>query len=456
MNKKINGFEQYKIENRKNIFFISKSPKIKSNLIQKKIKTQIIIDKNENILNNNNYAKIKLDKNKLISMKENYKNKNITNNEVDKNSVNDKKNNIRKIIIEKENDKISEKNNELNLIKNEDKQKIEDISDYININEIKKITSYKNIEKNIANEAIEEVEEAKEMSMLKQPSELMNHVLNSKSSIKKSDINENKTDYLKKKFYKIKSKNKSNKFFLKKRMDEEINFSSSLKSAEHNSLYNSIKKNNLKLKYIKIKNYFGDNAEKNLISPKNFGSNCVINEKKIKRNQKYQIKRKHIIKGNLNVFGLNKKNNNNKSNINMKNIKEMRDFLNNEKNDNYFINNNSISKTYRNKKIIIQKNINITERNKISTVISSESNLNGIKINNKNKKINHKGVNSKLNRHKNLIISNDKEKNLKRRINTEIYDYNYFNFDKIKSIIKKIKKSKEKYHQLFTDYLFKK
>ena len=140
----------------------------------------------------------------------------------------------------------------------------------------------------------------------------------------------------------------------------------------------------------------------------------------------------------------------------MKNIKEMRDFLNNEKNDNYFINNNSISKTYRNKKIIIQKNINITERNKISTVISSESNLNGIKINNKNKKINHKGVNSKLNRHKNLIISNDKEKNLKRRINTEIYDYNYFNFDKIKSIIKKIKKSKEKYHELFTDYLFKK
>ena len=380
MNKKINGFEQYKIENRKNIFFISKSPKIKSNLIQKKIKTQIIIDKNENFLNKNNYAKIKLDKNKLISMKENYKNKNITNNEVDKNSVNDKKNNIRKIIIEKENDKISEKNNELNLIKNEDKQKIEDISDYININEIKKITSYKNIEKNIANEAIEEVEEAKEMSMLKQPSELMNHVLNSKSSIKKSDINENKTDYLKKKFYKIKSKNKPNKLFLKKRMDEEINFSSSLKSAEHNSLYNSIKKNNLKLKYIKIKNYFGDNAEKNLISPKNFGSNCVINEKNIKRNQKYQIKRKHIIKGNLNIFGFNKKNNNNKSNINMKNIKEMRDFLNNEKNDNYFINNNSISRTYRNKKIIIQKNINITERNKISTVISSELNLNGIKI----------------------------------------------------------------------------
>ena len=140
----------------------------------------------------------------------------------------------------------------------------------------------------------------------------------------------------------------------------------------------------------------------------------------------------------------------------MKNIKEMRDFLKNEKNDNYFINNNSISKTYRNKKIIIQKNINITERNKISTVIRSELNLNGIKINNKNKKINHKGVNSKLNRHKNLIISNDKEKNLKRRSNTEIYDYNYFNFDKIKSIIKKIKKSKEKYHELFTDYLFKK
>ena len=140
----------------------------------------------------------------------------------------------------------------------------------------------------------------------------------------------------------------------------------------------------------------------------------------------------------------------------MKNIKEMRDFLNNEKNDNYFINNNSISRTYRNKKIIIQKNINITEINKISTVIRSELNLNGIKINNKNKKINHKGVNSKLNRHKNLIISNDKEKNLKRRSNTEIYDYNYFNFDKIKSIIKKIKKSKEKYHELFTDYLFKK
>ena len=38
MNKKINGFEQYKIENPKNIFFISKSPKKKSNLIQKKIK----------------------------------------------------------------------------------------------------------------------------------------------------------------------------------------------------------------------------------------------------------------------------------------------------------------------------------------------------------------------------------------------------------------------------------
>ena len=89
-------------------------------------------------------------------------------------------------INNKENKKNNEKKNENNLIEN-NIEKPEDISDYINIDEKEYNNNYQNLNRKITNEAIEEVEEAKEVSEL-QSSEFYNNISNSRSSNKNKKI----------------------------------------------------------------------------------------------------------------------------------------------------------------------------------------------------------------------------------------------------------------------------
>lgn len=429
MNREINIISLFRTKKLKNIFFRTKSPEMKSDFIEKKLNEQKNIYKTENLINKKNTAKIKLDKNKNIIIKKNYKDKKASKKKINIKTINNNKHKIRKTKKEEE--------KKINLIKNEKEQRIEDISDYININVSQKIINYNYFGNKITNEAIEEVEEVKELSILTQPSELIYHGSNSKSSIKNSVIKSNKPDYIKKKFYRIKSKNKSNKLSLKKSSNENIDFSSPLKRiefghTERNSFYNSYRKKNFKTNYIVAKNC-DSKKKKKLMSAKKDGSNCLIKEKNMKKIPKQKIKKIPIIKR-INIFDLKKINNNNKSNINVKNIIDIRDILKNgNRNENYIINCCYISKTSRNKKIIVKKKD--TKRKKNLTEIQYE--------------INFKRENSKQNRHKNQILFYDKEKKIKRK--RDINNNNYFCFDKLKSAIKNIKKSKEKYHKLFTD-----
>ena len=202
MNQKINGNGCYNTKNARQYCCKSKSPKLKSNLIQKKINELNNKDKNDNILfNNNSVKKIKLDKNIFgiknnhEKIKENINIQDVIDNEINKYLINNKQNKKSIYNTQKENKNITENIKETDLLKKEEGQIPEDISDYINVNE--KEYNLNDMNKITTNEAIEEVEEAKEMSELKQPSEIMSLVSNSKpskSSPKNSDLNKNKTE----------------------------------------------------------------------------------------------------------------------------------------------------------------------------------------------------------------------------------------------------------------------
>ena len=514
MNQKINGNGCYNTKNVKQYCFKSKSPKLKSNLIQKKINELNNKDKNDNIVfNNNSVKKIKLDKNifmiknnhekikentNLEQKKENPKKENINiqdkiDNEINKYLINNKQNKKSIYNTQKENKNITENIKETDLIKKEEGQIPEDISDYINVNE--KEYNLNDMNKITTNEAIEEVEEAKEMSELKQPSEIMSLISNSKpskSSPKNSDLNKNKTELGNQKYNKLNLKNNCYKLSLNKRFQKKINVSPRLKRIEigfpkyeskHETSYKNIRKNYFKLNNIDIIKYNNNNNIENyLIFEKNndlvrvseIKPNYIIIGKNKKDDSNNQIKKIHINQRNKNIFDLNK---NNKSNIILKDLKGNHEALKNV--SKAFINSNNSAKTTPN-----IKNINngkrIIKPNKISTDSQSDINSNiNIKIkirekispftsgyfynnklkslskgSNRKKKINNNTEISKFNKHKKIIIFDDEEKKLNK---TSDYDLNassqkYLGFNKIKLTINKIKNSEEKYHKLFTDY----
>ena len=325
MSQDVNRIGVPKDKNFKNNIFKSKSPKLILNIIQKNFNKKNNVDEKDNcIINNHFLKKIKLDKNifflnnheqkttktdfesdKIISKKEINDIKSIISNKINKNPINNKQNETRKNKALNENIKIpSEKNNEVNEIKTEKEkekeEKPEDISDYIDLNEINNIANFDNMDKKITNEAIEEVDEAKEMSELKQPSELMLVATNSKqskSSVKNSDSNKNKTDYENRKYNKINLKNKSYKMPLNKKITKKISLSPPLKRInigfpkQQNSSQN-MKKNNLKLNKYKdnnINNYsifYKNNDVNGLTKTK---TKYIIIKKKSKRNSEPSI-----------------------------------------------------------------------------------------------------------------------------------------------------------------------
>ena len=514
MNQKINGNGCYNTKNVRQYCFKSKSPKLKSNLIQKNINERNNKDKNNNfVFNNNSVKKIKLDKNifmiknnhekikentNLEQKKENPKKENINiqdviDNEINKYLINNKQNKKPINNTQKENKNIKENIKETDLIKKEEGQIPEDISDYINVNE--KEYNLNDMNKITTNEAIEEVEEAKEMSELKQPSEIMRIVSNSKpskSSAKNSDLNKNKTELGNQKYNKLNLKNNCCKLSLNKRFQKKINVSPGLKRIEigfpkyeskHETSYKNIRKNYFKLNNIDIIKYNNNNNIENyLIFEKNndlvrvseIKPNYIIIGKNKKDDSNNQIKKIHINQRNKNIFDLNK---NNKSNIILKDLKGNHEALKNV--SKAFINSNNSAKTTPN-----IKNINngkkIIKSNKISTDSQSDINSNiNIKIkirekispftsryiynnklkslskgSNRKKKINNNTEISKFNKHKKIIIFDDEEKKLNK---TSDYDLNassqkYLGFNKNKLTINKIKNSEEKYHKLFTDY----
>ena len=511
MNKKIKGNSQYNSNNFKFNYYKSKSPKLRSNLIQKNVNEKnYYYDKNDNvILNNNSVKKIKmnkiifllknehetekeninLDKMKQNQKKENNNIKNVINNQINKNIINNNQNQKRKNNTKNENKKIIEKNEEKNKLKNEEEEKLEDIADYINIAQEDYNLNYININKKIVNEAIEEVEEAKEMSELKQPSDLMIHVSNSKQSIaKNSEIRRNKNNFDNKEYNKPNMNCKRYKMPMNKRFKKKINLSPPLKRIEivmpkYENFYNNIKKNSFKMNNIDIKKYNNDNnIENNLIVQKNNDilgesenkSNYIILEKNMKRNPKHQFKKIYINKKNPNILDSNK---NNKSNINLKDNSDKHVLLKTDSNIFKNINNSSnpspnVIKIINNKRQIksnklstgnqldekqsIIKKIKIREKKSpfMDRFIYND-NSKSLSIENKKKKGNNNNKEFyKVNKHKKIMISDDKDKKLDK---TNGYDentstYQYKSFDKVKLTINKIKNSEEKYHKLLADY----
>ena len=512
MSQDVNRIGVPKDKNFKNNIIKNKSPKLISNIIQKNINKKNNVDEKDNcIINNHFLKKIKLDKNIFflnnheqkttktdlesdkIKSKRVYINiKNIINNKINKYPINNKQKETRKNKAQNENIKISsEKNNEVNEIKTEKEkeEKPEDISDYIDLNEKNNIANFDNMDKKITNEAIEEVDEAKEMSELKQPSELISVATNSKqskSSVKNSDSNKNKTDYVNRKYNKINLKNKSYKMPLNKKITKKISLSPPLKRIDigfpkqQNSSKN-MKKNNLKLNKYKdnnINNYSIFYKNNDVNGSAKAQTKYIIIKKNQKGTQKHQFKSLNINKRNKNILDLNQ-NSNNKSNINIKDNKETQKILKTESKSKSFPNSYNSSKTTPNIKNIVN-NKRLTTINKQSIDNQSQSNSNVLKKikidekkssfksgyiytnklkslsieSHKRKVIYNKRELSKKNKYKKITLFDDKNKKLNRTSDIDINksSYKYNSFDRIKLTINKIKNSEDKYNKLFTDY----
>lgn len=151
----------------------------------------------------------------------------------------------------------------------------EDISDYINIDNLENIDEqdnkkYKTLSGKIENEAIEEVEEAKEASELRQSSEFYNNISGSKSNPKKNM----KDIWIKKNIYPKKETNKKNQ-------DNNILFSKYL-------TFNKKEMNNKNNKIISKIGY--KKTKKNLSPYKSIlNSNVSINSNEHKNTMNYEI-----------------------------------------------------------------------------------------------------------------------------------------------------------------------
>ena len=319
MNQKKNANDFYKPKNTKNI---SKniSPSMKSKLFKKVINERKNNDRNtyNSIINNKN-KKIKLGENifstkmikehtreklilkiKKINVQKENNIKKIQNNQIDNYLKINNQNKVVKNNLNDENLKVEQNNKDSNEIKNSDTEKPEDIRDYLNIEGNEFDNNYKNNDGKITNEAIEEVEEAKEMSELKQPSEIMSFHSNSKlskSNIKNYESIQNNISKLKKnefiKYERINLKTECIQILINKKIKKNINHQLPLKRIEigfkktKNSVRNNRKKdvglnneNNLML--TKNNNLTRVNYNKNNTSKRKMNNKKIISEDKDK------------------------------------------------------------------------------------------------------------------------------------------------------------------------------
>ena len=320
--------------------------------------------------------------------------------------------------------------------KKEDKMP-EDITNYIDINDKEYNPNYINSEKKITNQVIEEVDETKEMSILLQQSDVASPRLNFSKDIKTSEKNELKDKNKNEKnikYEKNKIKNISFKMNFERKNKRKFCNSSHLKIinigfSKANSNQGS-KKNVVKFnKIIKINNKIEDLVMKKQKSAEK--KNC---EEKNTRFKKIII-RKRDIKNKINLS-------NNKSNDNIKKLKEKLNVQNKYNNLGEDYQRKFISRTLPN-----LKNLFNLKRNKKYI-------KNGKKMNN-SKKIKLTSVteiNTKRNlannyKHKKILKSEDKKIRLIRANNFVYYEsQTYGDINKIN----KIKNMEEKFLKSFT------
>ena len=320
--------------------------------------------------------------------------------------------------------------------KKEDKMP-EDITNYIDINDKEYNPNYINSEKKITNQVIEEVDETKEMSILLQQSDVASPRLNFSKDIKTSEKNELKDKNKNEKnikYEKNKIKNISFKMNFERKNKRKFCNSSHLKIinigfSKANSNQGS-KKNVVKFnKIIKINNKIEDLIVKKQKSAEK--KNC---EEKNTRFKKIII-RKRDIKNKISLS-------NNKSNDNIKKLKEKFKIQNKYNNLGEDYQRKFISRTLPN-----LKNLFNLKRNKKYI-------KNGKKMNN-SKKIKLTSVteiNTKRNlannyKHKKILKSEDKKIRLIRANNFVYHEsHTYGDINKIN----KIKNMEEKFLKSFT------
>ena len=320
--------------------------------------------------------------------------------------------------------------------KKEDKMP-EDITNYIDINDKEYNPNYINSEKKITNQVIEEVDETKEMSILLQQSDVASPRLNFSKDIKTSEKNELKDKNKNEKnikYEKNKIKNISFKMNFERKNKRKFCNSSHLKIinigfSKANSNQGS-KKNVVKFnKIIKINNKIEDLIVKKQKSAEK--KNC---EEKNTRFKKIII-RKRDIKNKINLS-------NNKSNDNIKKLKEKFKIQNKYNNLGEDYQRKFISRTLPN-----LKNLFNLKRNKKYI-------KNGKKMNN-SKKIKLTSVteiNTKRNlannyKHKKILKSEDKKIRLIRSNNFVYHEsHTYGDINKINEI----KTMEEKFLKSFT------
>ena len=320
--------------------------------------------------------------------------------------------------------------------KKEDKTP-EDITNYIDINDKEYNPNYINSEKKITNQVIEEVDEAKEMSILHQQSDVASPRLNFSKDIKTSEKNE----------LKDKNKNEKNIKYEKNKI-KNISFKMNFERKNKRKFCNS--------SHLKIINIGFSKANSNQGSKKNVGKfnkiikiNNKIEDLMIKKQKSVEKKnceekntrfkkiiiRKRDIKNKINLS-------NNKSNDNIKKLKEKLNVQNKYNNLGEDYQRKFISRTLPNLKNLFnikknkkylnnEKKMNNSKKIKLTSITEANTKRN-LANNYKNKK---------------LIKSEDKKIRLIRANNFVYYEsHTYGDINKIN----KIKNMEEKFLKSFT------
>ena len=311
--------------------------------------------------------------------------------------------------------------------KKEDKMP-EDITNYIDINDKEYNPNYINSEKKITNQVIEEVDETKEMSILLQQSDVASPRLNFSKDIKTSEKNELKDKNKNEKnikYEKNKIKNISFKMNFERKNKRKFCNSSHLKIinigfSKANSNQGS-KKNVVKFnKIIKINNKIEDLIVKKQKSAEK--KNC---EEKNTRFKKIII-RKRDIKNKINLS-------NNKSNDNIKKLKEKLNVQNKYNNLGEDYQRKFISRTLPNLKNLFNNGKKMNNSKKIKLTSVTEINTKRNLANNY--------------KHKKILKSEDKKIRLIRANNFVYHEsHTYGDINKIN----KIKNMEEKFLKSFT------
>ena len=421
--KKINSYikenSYNKINNQKKILQFQKQNKIKEDKNENDNSCKNVIYKNEKFLKKIDNSKVKL---------KSYKKKNMLDS---------------KIMEVNKNEKI------------DNDEKPEDISDYINIDKNIYNENYTDLNQKNTNEAIEEVEEAKEASDIKQSLDYYNNMsssednLNYNTKFSKEDIN---------RVYSFKNKNILNRkekiihklknFKYSKNIIFPIKILDSKESLRSND--NIINKTNENL---------SSTSKDNFILKSNYYLFKLMNSKNKSFINSYKSKEKEGI-----IFKKINNNSKNKSNqFNKKNNIILKNNINSEKN-------NITSRTTTNLKkfidIDIEKkkaNNRIYEKNKINKKQNNDK-KNKIKNNNYREK-NYNSTKTENNKYKNLFTNKNKEICQKYNKYFRIQDNNKelnktndrINFlsnnsNNVRIEFKSIKKSEGRFHKFFKDY----